>query len=99
MKNLLILLQTLAIIAVQSIVISAFFTLCKWLLNLLGIAKAPDWLQFIGGTVGVFAVLALYCIGKTCITLYRYHKDPVFKDANLSTGIRWKDYKRLKDNC
>lgn len=45
----------------------------------------------------LFAVLFIYSVSKTAITMYRYHKDPGFKDANLSTGIDWDDYKRLSN--
>lgn len=98
MKNLLSFIGTLVIIAIQSIAISAFFALCKWLLSLFGICDAPTWLHFLGGTATLFAVLFLYSVGKTAITLYRYHKDPVFKDVNMSTGLGWNDYKRLRNN-
>ena len=96
MKNLLSFIGTLAIIAFQSIVVSAFFTLCKWLLSLLGLCNAPTWFNFVGGAAILFSVLFLYSVGNTCITLYRYNKDPVFKEANLKVGLSWKDYKALK---
>ena len=31
----------------------------------------------------------------TCLTLYRYHKDPVFKDANLRLGLSWREYNKI----
>lgn len=94
MKHLLSFIGTLVTIAFQSVVASAFFTLCKWLLSMLGICNAPTWRNFFGGAAVLFAVLFLYSVWKTAITLYRYHKDPVFKDANMLTGINWNDYKR-----
>lgn len=30
--------------------------------------------------------------------MYRYLKDPVFKDANMSIGLDWDDYKRLRNS-
>ena len=86
---------SLAIIAFQSIVMSAFFALCKWLLSLLGICNVSTWVDFIAGAIGLFVLLFIYAGVKTAITMYRYHKDPVFKDANMKIGIGWKDYKRF----
>lgn len=97
MKYLLSFIGTLAIIAFQSIAVSAIFTLCKWLLSLLSICNAPTWMHFLGGSAMLFAVLFIYSVSKTAITMYRYHKDPGFKDANMSTGIDWDDYKRLSN--
>lgn len=97
MKNLLNFLGTLAIIAIQSIVLSALFTLCKWLLSLTGICDSPSWADFIGGAILLFAVLFLRSIWIIVVMLYRYHKDPAFKKANMTLGISWKDYKRFKN--
>lgn len=98
MKYLLSFIGTLAIVAFQSIVVSAFFTLCKWLLSLLGICDTPTWFHFLVGAAMLFAVLFIYSVSKTAITMYRYHKDPIFKDASMSTGIGWGDYKRLRNS-
>ena len=98
MKYLLSFIGTLAIISFQSIAVSAFFTLCKLLLSLLGICDTPTWYHFLGGSAMLFAVLFIYSVSKTAITMYRYHKDPIFKDANISTGIGCGDYKRLRNS-
>ena len=87
----------MAIIAIQSIVLSAIFILCKWLLSLIGVCDSPSWADFIGGAILLFAVLLIRSIWITVVMLYRYHKDPAFKNANMTLGISWKDYKRFKN--
>lgn len=83
MKNLISFIGTLAIIVLQSIVISAFFTLCKWLLSLLGVCDAPTWINFTGGAAMLFFVLFLYSAGKTCLVMYRIYKKNKFKEVGL----------------
>ena len=97
MKYLFSFIGALAMIIFQSVIASAFFTLCKWLLSLLGVCNGPSWIHFAGGGVVFFVLLFLNTVRKTCITLYRYHKDPEFKDVNTLTGLDWDAYKRLKN--
>ena len=54
------------------------------------------WWQFLGGACGFFFLWFLLSCYQTIIALYRMHKDPVFRDAHLRTGITWSEYKRLK---
>lgn len=97
MKNLISFLGTIAIIVLQSLVISAVFTLGKFLLSLLNVCDTPTWIDIVGGASGLFVLFFLYSVGKTAITLYRYHKDPVFKELNMTTGMSWEDYQKLKN--
>ena len=98
MKGLASFIGTLLITALQSAVLSAIFCLIQWLLSLIGLCNTPSWNKFLWGGVALFCFLFLLYSYKTIITLYRYYKDPVFREANLKMGISWKDYKRLRGN-
>ena len=47
-----------------SIVLSAFYSGCKWLLSLLSVCGAPTWGDFLYGGLGVFIVLFICTIFK-----------------------------------
>ena len=98
MRNFRSVIGTLVVIMVQSVALSALFSAIQWLLSIASICERPTWVKFAYGSLGLFLVLFVLYAFKTGITLYRYHKDPVFKDANLMTGISWNDYKRLKSD-
>lgn len=98
MKYLYSFIGTLLIIALQSIAMSAFCALCKWLYSLCGHCDAPTWIDFIVGAIGFYVILFIYAAVKTAITMYRFHKDPIFMDMNLRVGITWKEYKRFVKN-
>ena len=96
MKSFISFIGTLLRISVISLVVSAIFWAAQWLLSLMSICSKPNLGKFIGGAIAIFTILFLYSIIQTAITLYRFHKDPVFKDTHLKTGMSWKDYKRFK---
>lgn len=83
--------------AIGCAVISAVFCAIQWVLSLLSFCSKPTLSKFVWGAVVLFAVLFLYTCYTTAMTMFRFRKDPVFKDAHLKTGISWRDYKRLKD--
>lgn len=91
MKLALHFLGTIAIIAVQAIVISAVCSVLHWLFT-----QELTWKKFIGGTLGIFLLLLIWAVFNTIRELYRFHKDPEYKHAYLTLGIKWDDYQRLK---
>lgn len=96
MRKIIRTLHLLLIRAVHSVIISAVFTFCKWILSLFGACNTPTWANFLWGAVGIFALFFLYCVWDVAITLYRYHKDPVFMYCNMNLGLKWKDHQRFK---
>ena len=96
MKNIISFITTLLIIAAQSVALSALFCLAQWLLSLFGVCNVPTWHKFVWGGVGLFCLFFIYSCYTTFITMYRFYKDPVFKEMNLRMGITWKDYKRFR---
>jgi len=97
MKNLRSFLITLVIILIQSAVISAILWVCQWLLSFTGICEKPALSKLFWGGLGVYALLFIYSVVVTVVTLFRCYKDPVFKDAHLRTGISWKNYKKFAE--
>lgn len=94
-KNISSFFGTIAIIIMQSLVISAFCSIFQWFLSLIGVSSKPTWDDFLWGSVGFFIFLFISSVFMTCLTLYRYHKDPVFKDANLRLGLSWREYNKI----
>ena len=97
MKGLVGFAGTLLITVLQSAILSALFCLIQWLLSLTGLCSIPSWHKFLFGGLALFCFLFLLYSYNTIITLYRYHKDSVFREANIRTGISWRDYKRLRN--
>lgn len=98
MKHLVSFGKTIIRIALQSVLLSAFCSVIQWLLNLTGLSdNKATWDKFFWGALGFFVLLFIWFMCATSITLYRMHKDPLFKDAHLMTGISWKNYKRQKE--
>ncbi len=91
MKLLANVLGTLIIITVQSLAVSVVFSALHWLFT-----KEISWRMFIGGATGIFAVLFANAIYKTAMTMWRFYKYPDFMHANLTTGINWANYQKLK---
>jgi hypothetical protein len=46
--------------------------------------------------VFLWMIMIFYGLWNVIITIYRWHKDPIFKDANIKLGLSWKDYQRIK---
>ncbi len=91
MKIVLHFLGSLAIIMAQAIAYSLVYSALHWLFT-----GEMSWQMFLGGTLAIFLFLFAWSVFDTAKTLYRFHKDPIFKRAHLMTGISWKDYKRLR---
>lgn len=81
---------------VISAAISAVFCLLHWLLSLCGLCESPTWLKFIGGCIGVFALLFTISVVSTVAYVSRCMRDPVFWSVSEATGITWRDYKRWR---
>jgi len=71
MNNFKIFIETTFRMAVWAILFSAFFSLCKWLLSLVGIANKVTWTDFIWGAIALFLLQFLYstwCVIKYFLT-------------------------------
>ena len=96
MKNLITILSTLIRMAFVSAILSLIFSSIQRLIGLI-IGKDNGFLiPFIGGSIAIFALYFFASLIKTIITLYRYKKDPIFKEANLRVGLDWETYQRIK---
>ena len=54
------------------------------------------WTQFFAGAAGILAFFILDWIYNLVRTLTLMKKDPIFKTMTETTGISWRDYKRMK---
>ena len=98
MKNFVSFMGTLLITALQSVALSAFCWCVQWVLNHVGLSDMEATMgKFLWGSACFFIILFLLYGATTALTMYRMHKDPIFKDAHLRTGMSWKDYQRLKN--
>ena len=102
MKQILSLLVSLFKMAILSLILSAVIAFFYWLTGVI-FGKDNDFLiPFIGGAAGIFGLYFVYSIIHTILTLIRFQKDPIYKDA-YTRGVvtSWKDYQASKNkrNC
>jgi small-conductance mechanosensitive channel len=96
MKDLLHFMVSLIIFAVLSIIIAILFGGLMYLLHLVSIVNKPSWTNVLGMAFLLWVFMILNGLWRVAITAYRWHKDPVFKDANIKLGISWESYQRIK---
>lgn len=82
--------------AIISLIVSAVFAFLHWLYGVIAGNGNTFLKPFIAGAIGIFVGWTILSLITTIITLIRYKKDPLFKDANQRIGIKWRDYKRMK---
>lgn len=102
MKNIIIFITTSLMNIVKSAfwaaLTSAVFCLFKWFGSLIGICENVKWWDFLGGGVGLFVLFFGYKMFWIFRDMYRRKKDPVYDAMANSTGISYKDYKKLRDS-
>ena len=96
MKWIIEILRSTLIHLIYAIFYSAIFTFLQWIVSFMGLCNAPTLKKFLYGALSLFIIFYLYHISSFLITLYHMHKDPMFKEAHIKTGISWSNYKKLK---
>lgn len=93
MKQLLIHLLRLLVIATM---IALVYGGIRFILSLLSVCDTPTFWNIASCAIGIFLFMVLCGLYNVCLMAYRGHKDPLFKEMHIRTGISWENYKRLR---
>lgn len=87
---------TILRMAVISLLISLVLTLANW-----PFYRGDDFrfgFRFLSGAAAIFVIWSVASLVSAAAEQAKFKKDPGYKHMKESTGIRWKDYKGLKQN-
>lgn len=75
---------------------SAFFAFLHWLWGVIAGKDNAFLGPFIHGAIGLFVIFTLFAIISFVAEVIRLRRDPNYMRMKERTGIKWKDYKRMK---
>lgn len=105
MKNIFSVIVIFILNVIKSAFWAALFSGVFWLLKLLGslvsFCNKPTLQDFLFGGLALFVLFFLHRMFWIIRDMYRRKKDPVYDKMSNTTGISYKDYKKLRDknNC
>ena len=77
--------------------LSLFFAVTNCLYGFIAGDKREFGRPFLNGAIALFIVFSIVSLYRLIAEYMRFKKDPIYERMSLQTGIRWKDYKRLKE--
>ena len=82
--------------AISCVIASAFFAFLHWLWGIIANKDTEFLGPFIRGAAGLFVIFTLYAWVSFAVEYVRLKRDPTYLRMKEHSGIKWKEYKRIK---